>query len=191
MLENTIYVDVVGEPFLSRAQAHKAKYEAAMSQWQEFVGNYGALGVAPGCNGLIFENNAPDEDWTRIVARSGFSRPKPGTLPYYQMQMLPGIPKAWDVFGDQLLYEIPFDVAGQERVFPVCELWDGPQLIWDDEVILALIPDPKSSAEQIMLRFPNAKILNCAETWSIPEGLVKTDINARHAQLSAHAGIHQ
>lgn len=172
-LNHIVDVIIEGEPFLSKANEFKRSSQFALEKWNEFREEYGAYAIAPGGTGLFFDGKSP-EGWTKREGRHGFSRPKRGIEAYAEISALPRFPKAWDVFGDSLIFDLNYELNGKQHSAFVSELWDGPEIEWNgSNVLYARIPNPVDAIAEIKAKYPEAAILDGVDVWKIPEGLRK------------------
>lgn len=170
-LNHTVDVIIEGEPFLSKANEFKRSSQLALDKWNEFRDEYGGYAIAPGGTGLFFDDKSP-EGWTKREGRHGFSRPKRGTEAYDEISALPRFPKAWDVFGDSLIFDLEYEVNGDRHSVAISELWDGPEIEWDaHNALYARIPNPIDAISEIKAKYPTAIILEGVDAWQLPEGL--------------------
>lgn len=180
-LNHTMDVIIEGEPYLSKAERFRKTCQFALEKWNEFQIKYGAYAVAPGGTGLFFDDKSP-EGWTKPEGRHRFSRPRPGSDADEEISALPRFPKAWDVFGDDLIFDLEFEVKGERHSVSVSELWEGPEINWNmNNALYARIPNPIEAISEIKKKYPTAIIFNEAEEWRLPKGLrVVQNSNYRH-----------
>lgn len=170
-LNHTMNVIIEAEPYLSQACKFREIHQRAQEKWQEFQDKYGAYAIAPNGAGLFFSEKSP-EGWTKLEGRHGFSRPRSGTDADVEISELPRFPKAWDVFGDSLLFDLEFELNGKRNSVAISELWDGPEIGWNNKnVFCALIPNPIDAILEIKSKHPDALIMGGAEEWQLPGGL--------------------
>lgn len=172
-LNHTMDVVIEGEPFLSKAVEFRRTSQIALDKWNEFREKYGAYAIAPGGNGLFFDEKSP-EGWTKREGRHGFSRPKRGTEAFEEINALPRFPKAWDVFGESLIFDVNYELDGKRQSIVVSELWDGPEIEWNThDALYARIPNPIDAIKELKAKYPKAVILDGIESWRIPQGLTR------------------
>jgi len=174
-LNHKMIVVIEDEPFITKAFDFREYLHFVTEAWEAFRDEYGAYSYSPNGAGLYFNGNSP-EGWTKCEGRHGFAKPKRDTEAFETLNALPHIPKAWDVFGESLIYDITYEVDGEKHCVFISDLWDGPIVDWGPEGLYASIPDLNTAVQELKAQFPDAIILGDAENWSLPRGLRKVEL---------------
>ncbi|MFA8415212.1 hypothetical protein ACEPTV_33755, partial [Burkholderia pseudomallei] len=118
MADQTMYVRIVGEPFLSRAKAYREQLAALGDAWKPFVQERGGDGVSVSGKALSFKNGKAPEGWTRPAGNAGMSHPKKG---HPDIEALAHLreksprPDSRDVFGDEIPLNLSWEAEGGGR----------------------------------------------------------------------------
>jgi len=174
-LNHKMIVVIEDEPFITKAFDFREHLQYATEAWEDFRDQYGAYSYSPNGAGLYFNGDSP-EGWTKIEGRHGFAKPKRDTQAFDELSDLPSIPKAWDVFGESLIYDISYELDGQTHCVFISDLWDGPVVDWGPDGLHAVIPNPSAAVHELKTKFPEAVIIGNAETWTLPKGLRQVDL---------------
>lgn len=172
MSDEAMGVIIEGEPFLSRVRKYREEQRAAKIAWSEFALARGASRYHPGSIGLCFDGKQP-EGWTKPKGKNGFSAPKAKDHPdIVAMKALPGFPKATEIFGDAVVYDLSYSSPGGGwGTGAIGWFFNGPRIGWAGDTHFAWIPDARRAVREHLAIHPDDKITNGADKWSLPPGL--------------------
>jgi hypothetical protein len=171
MSEDQAIVEITGEPYLSRALAYKAEYEAAAQVWSAFSKKHGASGF--NYQGLTFDQ-PPPTGWTKPSGLHKISRPKKNTDAATEMANLPRPPQGWSVFPTNEIpyvysYEAPEDIRGSSTVG---FFFFGGHVGWTSKGrFICAIPHVAREIAAHKEIYPNATYGEGQEKWRVPDGL--------------------
>ncbi len=164
-------VKIVGEPFRSRAAAYFRAYDAAFEAWAAFATRVGATSLTSPFGGVGFDGRVP-KGWV-AVGRNGGARPRKGSPEAAEMAALPRQPSGHDVFAKAVIYDLSYEGPDVRGSGAVGTMFFGPRLARAGEIWLAAIPHAGPAAAAHLARHPDHRILNGADGWTVPEGLVE------------------
>ena len=171
MSDYSVFVKITGEPFLSRAEKFFAEFDAAAAVWWEFARKVGATSLSDPLGCLGFEGRPPD-GWT-AKSLNGRSRPKKSSALYAQFEALPKQPDSSAVFGDAVIYNLSYEGPDCSGSGSLGNFFWGPGIARAGSIYVAAIPHAGRAAAVYLARYPNHKITNGADGWTMPDGLVE------------------
>lgn len=171
MSDCSVFVKITGEPFRSRAEKFFAEFDAAIAAWWGFARKAGATSLSDPLGCLGFEGRPPD-GWT-AKSLNGRSRPKKSSALYAQFEALPKQPDSVAVFGDAVLYNLSYEGPDCSGSAALGNFFWGPGIERAGSVFVAAIPHAGRAAADHLARYPDHKIINGANGWIMPEGLVE------------------
>lgn len=171
MSDCSVFVKITGEPFLSRAERFFAEFDAAAAVWWDFARKVGATSLSDPLGCLGFEGRPPD-GWT-AKSLNGRSRPKKSSALYAQFEALPKQPDSSAVFGDAVIYSLTYEGPDCSGGGSLGNFFWGPAIGRAGSIYLAAIPHAGRAAAEHLARNPDHKIINGADGWTMPDGLVE------------------
>lgn len=172
MSDNTMFVRIDGEPFLSAAKAYKSDLENAQAEWSHFAKSIGADGFW--FHGAFAFKSFVPEGWVR-PASNGASRPKKTNKEARaKIAALPTQPTTRAVFGDKIKETYSYTASrGNSGGGCIARLWE-PQIGWTASgIFVAAIPDPAPVVKEIRKQYPSAKFTCGCDKWKLPRGLTR------------------
>lgn len=180
MTTHATYVRIVGEPFLSRAQAYRKQHGVWCDAWGAFAKERGADGVGLTGRHLSFKHTNPPEGWTRPIGKSRMSNPKkghPDIEALAQLRERSPRPDARAVFGDAVVYDVRWETANGDRggggIGGFGMVLNGPWVGWVGDDYLGWVPDAEAAVRDFLAEHPDRVIASPAAEWILPPGLIR------------------
>lgn len=180
MGEQTMYVRIVGEPFLSRAKAYRERLAAWGDAWRPFVQERGGDGVSVRGTALSFKNGKAPEGWTRPAGNAGMSHPKKGHPDVEALARLRECaprPDTRDVFGDEIPHNLSWEAEDGGRgscgIGNMGLILNGPHVGWAGDIYLGWAADPQAAVAAHLAAHPDHRIVGPAADWALPKGLIR------------------
>ena len=180
MREHTMYVRIVGEPFLSRAKAYREQHRVWCEVWGPFAKERGAEGVNARGTSLSFKRRNSPEGWTRPSGNAGMSNPKKG---HPDLAVLARLreeaphPNARLVFGDEVPLNFSWETSdggkGSCGIGTMGLIINGPHCGWAGDAYLGWTADPAAAVRDHVARNPDHRIVGPAAGWVLPDGLIR------------------
>lgn len=193
MGEQTTFVGIVGEPFLSRAKVYREELRIWNDAWATFAKERGADSISRSGTALGFKNADQPAGWTRPAGPSRMSHPKKGHADIEVLAQLRECfprPDARFVFGDEvpsnLNWETPAGGRGSCGIGSMGMILNGPWVGWAGETYLGWMPDPAQAARDILVQYPDARVIGSAVDWTMPEGLIRITTAEYELILAQH-----
>jgi hypothetical protein len=172
-MSSTTIVEIVDEPYLSRAREYRAQFTAAVAAWQALKNEFGASGIPGSLRGLNFSRGKQPAGWT-VPKANGFSRPKNGHPDAARIAAMPRDPDKWAVFaGADIPDSLSYTTEHGSGSGAISSDWSGPPIGWVQERYFARIPDVRAAAEDHLKRCPSDTVPPEALAWDVPAGLVR------------------
>lgn len=171
---STTMVEIVGEPYLSRAIAYRDERARVVKAWVDLMNEFGASGVPHSLNGLNFEGGAkPPAGWTKPSAKNGFSRPKNGHPDEARLKAMPREPDRWAVFaGANIITCLSYKGPKGSGSGIIGSDWFGPPIGWTSKGrYFARLPDARGAAAERLRQHPEDEIDAASREWDPPPGL--------------------
>lgn len=180
MSEQSTYVRIEGEPFLSRALAFRERRNAWRRAWSVFAEARGATGFVGNGRALVFAKGPPPEGWGRPSVKDQASRPKKGHPDVEAMEQLRAAqpePKGAEVYQDaiccNLSWTAPDGSSGSGSIGDLGIIFSGPSVGWVGDVFVGYVPDAEAAVRDHAQLHPEHRVEEPAASWRLPDGLIR------------------